>query len=62
MQEAKETRVWSLCWEDFLEDEMVTYSTILAWELHGQRSLVGYSSQGGKDLDMTEYMTHVSGD
>ena len=23
---------------------------------------VGYSSQGGKDLDMTEYMTHVSGD
>ena len=26
-----------------LEKEMATYSSILAWKLHGQRSLVGYS-------------------
>ena len=29
----KETRVWSLCWEDPLEKEMATHSSILAWEI-----------------------------
>ena len=29
--------------EDSLEKEMATRSSILAWEIHGQRSLVGYS-------------------
>ena len=29
--------------EDPLEDGMATHSSILAWEIHGQRSLVGYS-------------------
>ena len=27
-------------------------------EFHGQRSLVGYSPQGHKDLDMTERLSH----
>ena len=27
----------------------------LPGECHGQRSLVGYSSQGGKELDKTEH-------
>ena len=27
-----------------LEKEMGTHSSVLAWETHGQRSLVGYSS------------------
>ena len=37
--------IWfpSLGWEDPLEKEMVTHSSILAEELHGQRSLAGPS-------------------
>ena len=39
-----------------------THSIFLAWEIHGQRSLVGYSPWGHKELDMTEqlsmYPTH----
>ena len=45
----QETRVPSLGWEDALENEMATYSSILAcWKSHGQRSLVGYGSWGRK--------------
>ena len=33
---------------------MATYSSILAWEIHGQRSPVGYSPWSRKELDMTE--------
>ena len=32
----QETRVWSLSWEDPLEDEMATHS--LPGEFHGQRN------------------------
>ena len=41
MQEIPETRVQSLGQEDPLEEEMATYTSILAWESHGQRSLAG---------------------
>ena len=46
MQETQETQVRSLGQEDPLEQEMATHSSILAWETHGQRSLVGYSPWG----------------
>ena len=46
-----ETQVPFLGWEDPLEKEMATLSSILAWRIHGQRSLVGYSCKG---LDMTD--------
>ena len=52
-----ETWVWSLGWEDPLEKWMATHSRILAWEFHGQRSLVAYSQWGCKELDMTEWLT-----
>ena len=32
MQEPQETQVLSLSWEDPLEKEMATHSTILAWK------------------------------
>ena len=48
------TWVRSLGWEDPLEEGMVTHSSILAGESQGQRSLVGYSSWGCKESDMTE--------
>ena len=38
-----EMRAWSLGWEDPLQKEMPTHPSVLAWESHGQRSLVGYS-------------------
>jgi len=50
----QETRVQSLGWEDPLEKEMAVYSSTLAWKIHGQRSLVGYSPCGHKESDMTE--------
>ena len=34
-------RVQSLGWEDPLEEGMATNSSILAWRIHGERSLVG---------------------
>ena len=33
MQEAQETRVQSRGWEDLLEKEMVTHSSILVWKI-----------------------------
>ena len=44
----------SLVWEDPLEKKTATDSSILAWKIHGQRSLVGYSPWGCKELDTTE--------
>jgi len=37
-----------LGWEGPLEEEMATQSSNLAWKIHGQRSLVGYSPWGHK--------------
>ena len=33
IQETQETCVWSLGWEDPLEDEMATHSSVLAWKI-----------------------------
>ena len=52
-----ETWVWFLGWEDPLGKEKVTHSSILAGEFHGQRSLVGYSPWGRKELDTTEQLS-----
>ena len=41
MQEMQETWVQSLGQEDSLEEGTATHSSILAWESHGQRSLMG---------------------
>ena len=49
----QEIHVPSLVQEDALEKEMATHFSILAWEIHGQRSLVGYSPWGCKESDTT---------
>ena len=46
-----EACVCSLGQEDLLEKEMATHSSILAWRIHGERSLVGYSPWGHKESD-----------
>ena len=47
--------IWvpSLSQEDPLEKEMATDFNILAWEIHGQRSLAGYSPWVHKESDTT---------
>ena len=42
MQEPQETWVQSLGQEYPLEDGMATHASILAWRIHGRRSLAGY--------------------
>ena len=52
--------VRSLGQEDLLEEEMGTHSSVLAWEIAGQRSLVGHSPWGQSELDMIEQLnTHT---
>ena len=54
MPTMQKTQVQSLGWEDSLEKEMATHSSILAWKIPWQRSLVGYSPWGGKESETTE--------
>ena len=39
-------QVWFLGWEDPLEKEMATHSSILTWKFYGWRSLAGYNPWG----------------
>ena len=48
IQETDKTWVQSQGQEDPLEEEMAIHSSIPAWEIHGQRSLVRYSPWGCK--------------
>ena len=49
-----ETGVQSLGGEDPMEKEMATPPVCLSGKSRGQRSLVGYSPWGRKELDKTE--------
>ena len=46
MQETKETQVQSVGWEDPLEKEMATHSSILAWEISKTEESGGLQSMG----------------
>ena len=51
MQRLQEMGVPSLGWQDPLGEEMEEeISSILAWRIHGQRSLAGYGPCGCKEL------------
>ena len=52
----RETQVQSLGWEDPLEKEMATHSSILAWRILWTEELVGYSPWGRKESDTTEQL------
>ena len=49
-----ETWVQSLGWEDPLEKEMETHSSILAWRIPWMEELGGLQSMGRKESDTTE--------
>ena len=58
----QDTQVWSLGWEDPWigipwRREWLPTPVLLPGGFHGQRSLVGYSSWGCKESDMTEWLT-----
>ena len=54
----QEMQFQSLGQEDPLEKEMATHSSILAWEIHGQRNLADYiQSMGLQESDMTKKKT-----
>ena len=53
----QETWVRYLGWEDPLEKETATHSSILAWRIHGQRSLAGYSPWSCKESDTTQWLS-----
>ena len=48
-----ETWVWSLSWEDPLEKEMATDSSILVWEIPRTEEPDGLQSVGLQELDPT---------
>ena len=51
MPAMQKTQVWSLGWEDPLEKEMATHTSILPWEIPWDKwSLVGYSPWGSQRL------------
>ena len=53
----QEMLIRSLGWEDPLEKEMATHSSILAWRIHEYRRLAGYSPWGHQELDITERLS-----
>ena len=50
--------VWFLGWEETLEREWETHSSILAWKLTWTGILMGYSPWGVKGLDMAWWLNH----
>ena len=56
----QETQVRSLDQEDSLEEGIATHSSILAWRIHGQKSLVGYSPWGRKSLKRLSELLSLS--
>ena len=57
LPEIQETRVWSLDWEDPLEEEMATRSSVLAWRVPRTEASAGYSPWGCKESDTTEWLS-----
>ena len=54
----QDTRVWSLVQEGPLEKGVASHSSTISWEIHGQRSLVGYSPWGCKESEAIEHALH----
>ena len=62
----QQTWVRSLGWEDPLEEEMATHSSVLAWRIPWTEvgcpwgNLVGYSPWGHKEPDVTKQLNNNS--
>ena len=51
MQETQETRIQSLGWEDPLEEEMATHSSLPAWKIPWTEEPGGLQSMGSKIVE-----------
>ena len=54
LPEMRETQVQSLGWEDLLEKEMETHSSILAWKIPWTEEPGRATVHGVTELDMSE--------
>ena len=52
----RETWVQFLGWEDLLEKEMATHSSILAWKIPWTEEPGGYSPWSSKEVDTTKQL------
>ena len=59
MQETQETWVQSLGWEDPLEEEMTTHSSILAWNIPWTKEPGGLQSMGSQRVRHDYAGTHT---
>ena len=57
MQETQETQVRSLSWEDPLEKEMATHSSVPAWRIPWTEDPGGLCPRGCKESDTTEWLS-----
>ena len=58
----QETWVGFLSWEDLLEQEMATHSSILAWKIPWTQEPGRLQAMGSQESDMTERLsTHIYG-
>ena len=54
----QESRVKAQCWDDLLEKEMGTHSSILAWRIPWTEEPGGLQSMGLQESDMTSQLNH----
>ena len=53
----RETWVWSLGWEDPLEEDMATHSNILVWRIPWAEECGGLQSMGSQELNTSEWLS-----
>ena len=59
MQEVKETQVRSLDWEDPLEEEMATHSSVLAWAVPWTEEPGGLQFTESQRIRRNKEHTHI---
>ena len=59
-QETQEMWVWSLVWENLLEKEMATHSSILAWEIPWTEEPRGLQSTGLQSTGLQNMAEHLT--
>ena len=59
MKETQEMQVPSLSWEDPLEEEMATHSSILAWEIPRTEESGGLQSMWSQRVEHNWAHTHI---
>ena len=59
MQETQGMWFQPLAWEDALEEEMATHSSVLPWEISLTEELGELQSRGRKESDTTEHIEDI---